>query len=475
MPRSSPAIHDLFRKKSVEELEKGLLRTHPLRRILGPWELIFLGIGAIVGTGIFVITGVAAADYAGPGVIFSFIFAGVASLFAALCYAEFASMVPIAGSAYTYSYASLGEIWAWIIGWDLILEYTVSVAAVAIGWSGYMANLFTSAGVILPAAFINPYGYQGGLINVPAILIIAGITALLILGIRESSQVNNTIVVIKLLVLALFLYLGLGHINTGYWKPFLPFGWSGVIGGAAIVFFAYIGFDAVSTAAEEVKDPQRNLPIGIIGSLIISTILYIAVSTVLTGIVPYASLGSTAAPVANALTQIGISWGSALVSVGAICGISSVLLVLLYGQSRIFFAMARDGLLPSAFASIHPRLRTPVNISLLLGIVTAVLASTLPLETVAELVNIGTLAAFIIVAIGVIILRQTDPERPRPFRVPLVPLVPLLAIISCGYLILVLPTVTHLRFVIWLAIGLVIYFLYARHRSEVGRGRAQKS
>jgi APA family basic amino acid/polyamine antiporter len=463
LPRS--ASNRIFRKKSIEELERGLRRTHALRRVLGPWELIFLGIGAIVGTGIFVITGVAAADFAGPGVILSFVIAGIASLFAALCYAEFASMVPIAGSAYTYSYASLGEIWAWIIGWDLILEYTVSVSAVAIGWSGYLANLFAAAGVTLPAAFINPYGYQGGLINVPAILIIAGITALLILGIRESSQVNNAIVVIKLLVLALFLYLGLGHINTDFWQPFLPFGWSGVIGGAAIVFFAYIGFDAVSTAAEEVRDPQKNLPIGIIGSLIVSTILYIAVSTVLTGIVPYSSLGQTAAPVAYALTEIGISWGSALVSVGAICGISSVLLVLLYGQSRIFFAMARDGLLPGPFAAIHPRLRTPVNISLLLGIVTALLASSLPLETVAELVNIGTLAAFIIVAIGVIILRRTDPERQRPFRVPLVPLIPALAIVSCGYLILSLPTVTHLRFVIWLAIGLVIYFLYARHRS----------
>ncbi len=467
MSRSHSLRESLLRKKSVRELEKDISQAYTLRRVLGPWELVFLGIGAIVGTGIFVITGVAAADFAGPGVILSFILAGLASLFAALCYAEFASMVPIAGSAYTYSYASLGEIWAWIIGWDLILEYTVSVAAVAIGWSGYLANLFASMGVTLPAAFINPFGYQGGLINVPAILIIAGITALLILGIRESAQVNNAIVVIKLLVLVLFLYLGLGHLNTDLWHPFLPFGWGGVIGGAAIVFFAYIGFDAVSTAAEEVRDPQRNLPFGIIGSLIISTLLYIAVSTVLTGIVPYSSLGQTAAPVAYALTQIGISWGSALVSVGAICGISSVLLVLLYGQSRIFFAMARDGLLPGAFASLHPRLRTPVNISLLLGVVTAVLASTLPLETVAELVNIGTLAAFIIVSIGVIVLRRTDPDLPRPFRVPLVPLVPALAILSCGYLILSLPTITHLRFVIWLVIGLAIYFLYTRRR----RGR----
>jgi len=458
-------VRDLFRKKSIAELYEDVSRTHALKRVLGPWELVLFGIGVTVGTGIFVITGIAAANYAGPGVVVSFAIAGTAAIFAALCYAEFASIVPIAGSAYTYSYASLGEIWAWIIGWDLILEYTVSVAAVAIGWSGYIASFFAAAGLALPAAFINPYGTAGGLINLPAIAIIAVITGLLILGVKEGSQVNKVVVTIKLLVLALFLIIGFGNINPVNWSPFLPYGWSGVVAGAAIVFFAYIGFDAVSTAAEEVRDPQRSLPIGIIISLLVSTALYIGVSAVLTGIVPYSSLGTTAAPVAYALTEIGITWGSALVSVGAICGITSVLLVLLYGQSRIFFAMARDGLLPGVFASVHPVLRTPVNISIVLGVVTAVLASTLPLVTIAELVNIGTLAAFIIVATGVLVLRRSNPDIPRPFRCPLVPLVPILCILFCGYLALVLPTVTHLRFIIWLLIGLVIYFTYARYRS----------
>ena len=402
LPVDWPGMRDLFRKKSISELYEDVSQTNALKRVLGPGALIFFGIGAIVGTGIFVITGIAAADYAGPGVVLSFIIAGTAAIFAALCYAEFASMVPIAGSAYTYSYASLGEIWAWIIGWDLILEYTVSVAAVAVGWSGYIASFFAAAGFALPPALVNPYGTEGGLVNLPAIVIISAITCLLILGIKEGSQVNKVIVIIKLLVLALFLFIGIENINPVNWNPFLPFGWSGVFAGAAIVFFAYIGFDAVSTAAEEVRDPQRNLPIGIIVSLLISTALYIGVSAVLTGIVPYSSLGMTAAPVAYALTEIGVGWGSALVSVGAICGITSVLLVLLYGQSRIFLAMARDGLLPEVFAKVHPNLRTPVNISILLGVVTAVLASTLPLVTIAELVNIGTLAAFIIVATGVL-------------------------------------------------------------------------
>ncbi len=470
-PPVSQGIRDAFRKKSIDELHEGVSRTHNLKRVLGPLELVFLGIGAIVGTGIFVITGIAAADYSGPGVVFAFVLAGAASIFAALCYAEFASMVPIAGSAYTYSYASLGEIFAWIIGWDLILEYTVSVAAVAIGWSGYIASFFESAGLPLPAAFVNPYGTAGGLINLPAIAIISAITGLLIIGVRESARVNNVIVAIKLLVLGFFLFIGLGHINPVYYNPFLPFGWSGVIAGAAIVFFAYIGFDAVSTAAEEVRNPQRNLPIGIIVSLLVSTALYITVSAVLTGIVPYSSLGTTPAPVAYALAQIGVEWGSALVSVGAICGITSVLLVLLYGQSRIFFAMARDGLLPGAFAKVHPVLRTPVNINILLGVATAVLASTLPLQTIAELVNIGTLAAFIIVAAGVLALRRTNPEIQRPFRCPLVPLVPVLCILFCGYLAYVLPGITHLRFVLWLLLGLAIYFFYARYRSTA-RGDA---
>jgi basic amino acid/polyamine antiporter, APA family len=464
--------HSMFRTRSITDLIEGSKGEHSLKKVLGPFELVMLGVGAIVGTGIFVVTGVAAANYSGPALVVSFSIAGTACVFAALCYAEFATVVPIAGSAYTYSYASLGEIWAWIIGWDLILEYSVSIAAVAIGWSGYMVNLLAGAGITFPAAFANPPGVSGGIVNLPAILIIGIITGLLILGVRESARVNNVIVLVKLSVIMLFLYLGVSRVNPVNWTPFFPYGWSGVITGAAIVFFAYIGFDAVSTAAEEVRDPQKNLPIGIIGSLIICTILYIVVSAVLTGMVPYLEFKNTAAPVAYALTRIGISWGAALISVGAICGITSVILVLLYGQTRIFFAMARDGLLPCSFGTVHPVLRTPVRVTLLVGAATATIASLLPLTSVAELVNIGTLAAFIIVASGVLVLRRTRPDLERPFRTPLVPLVPVLCILSCFGLILALPTITHLRFVIWLAIGLVIYFSYGMKNARATTGSA---
>jgi len=460
LPPSLSPGHSIFRTRSIADLVEQSKGEHALKKVLGPFELIMLGVGAIVGTGIFVVTGVAAAYYSGPALLVSFAIAGTACVFAALCYAEFATIVPIAGSAYTYGYASLGEIWAWIIGWDLILEYSVSIAAVAIGWSGYMVNLLAGAGISFPAAFANPPGVPGGIVNLPAILIIGIITGLLILGVRESATVNNAIVLVKLLVIALFIYLGVSHVNPVNWTPFLPYGWGGVVTGAAIVFFAYIGFDAVSTAAEEVRDPQRSLPIGIIGSLIICTALYIVVSAILTGMVPYLEFKETSAPVAYALTRIGITWGSALVSVGAICGITSVILVLLYGQTRIFFAMARDGLLPCSFGTVHPVLRTPVRVTLLVGGATAAIASLLPLTSVAELVNIGTLAAFIIVSAGVLVLRRTRPDLERPFRTPLVPWVPALCILTCLGLIVALPTITHLRFVIWLALGLCIYFLY---------------
>ena len=440
---------------------------HALKRVLTPFELTLLGVGAIIGTGIFVITGVVAANYSGPALVVSFMISGIVCAFAALSYAEFAAMVPVAGSAYTYGYASLGELLAWIIGWDLILEYSVSIAAVAVGWSGYVTSLLAGAGVVLPPALINPPGLNGGMLNVPAIIIIGIITALLIIGVKESAKVNNVIVLIKISVILLFLYLAVGHIQPANWVPFMPFGWSGVLTGAAIVFFAYIGFDAVSTAAEEVKDPQKNLPKGIIGSLIIATILYISVSAVLTGIVPYTAFANQSAPVAFALQSIGIAWGSALVSVGALCGITSVLIVLLYGQTRIFFAMSRDGLLPKMFRQLHPVYRTPMKVTILVGIVTALIAGLLPLQSIAELVNIGTLAAFIIVSLGVIVLRYKRPELERPFRCPFVPWLPALCIISCGLLIYALPLVTHLRFIIWLAIGLVIYYLYGMKHSRI--------
>ena len=453
--------------KPVSKLMECTRGPAGLKKVLSPFDLTLLGIGAIIGTGIFVITGVVAANYSGPALVVSFIISGIACAFAALCYAEFAAMVPVAGSAYTYGYASLGEIWAWIIGWDLILEYSVSIAAVAVGWSGYLASLLSGIGFVLPAALANPPGTDGGILNLPAMLIIFAITGLLVLGVKESARVNTVVVIIKISVILLFLFLAFSHINPANWSPFMPFGWSGVITGAAIVFFAYIGFDAVSTAAEEVKDPQKNLPIGIIGSLIVATILYISVSIVLTGIVPYYQFAGTPAPVAFALGEIGISWGSALVAVGAICGITSVLIVLLYGQTRIFFAMSRDGLLPGMFRDLHPVYRTPVKVTVLVGIATALIAGFLPLQTIAELVNIGTLAAFIIVAFGIIVLRRTRPEIKRPFRCPLVPVVPALCILFCAVMIIMLPLVTHLRFVVWLGIGLVIYFTYGMHHSRL--------
>jgi len=457
----------IFRRKPVSELIKGATGERSLKKVLGPLELIFLGVGAIIGTGIFAITGIVAAKYSGPALVLSFVISGLVCVFAAFAYAEFASMVPVAGSAYTYGYASLGEIWAWIIGWDLILEYAVSISAVAIGWSGYMVNLLDAMGIILPKAVTNPPGVGGGVVNLPAILIIMVISCLLVIGVKESARINTIIVIVKLLVISLFIYLGLFHINTTNWHPFIPFGWSGVITGAAIAFFAYIGFDAVSTAAEEVKNPQKNLPIGILGSLAICTVLYIVVAAVLTGIVPYFELGNTNAPVAFALTQIGITWGSALISVGAICGITSVLIVTMYGQTRIFFAMARDGLLPRFFSEVHPKLKTPVKITLLLGVATALISSLFSLEVVTQLVNIGTLAAFIIVSAGVIVLRKTQPNLQRPFKCPFVPYVPILCIVSCGGLIVALPTITHLRFVVWLVIGLILYMFYGRYNCTI--------
>ena len=438
---------------------------HALQRVLRPYELMLLGIGAVVGTGIFVITGVAAASYAGPAIILSFVISGLICILAALCYAEFASMVPVAGSAYTYCYASLGEIWAWIIGWDLILEYSVSISAVAIGWSAYVVNLLATAGVHLPPCLVNPPGVSGGLINLPAVLIILFITAMLIVGMRESARLNSIIVIVNIAVILLFLALTYNHINPANWQPFMPFGITGVFAGAAIVFFAYIGFDAVLTAAEEIEEPQKNLPLGIIGSVVIVMILYVAVAAALTGVVPYGDFTQTGAPVAFALERIGIPWGAALVSVGALCGITSVILVTLYGQTRIFFAMARDGLLPRFFSDIHTRFQTPAKVTLLVGVITALLASVIPLDIIAELVNIGTLSAFIIVASGIIVLRRVQPALERPFKCPLMPLIPVLCIVSCIILIVMLPLVTQLRFIIWMFIGLVVYFLFGMKNS----------
>ncbi len=439
---------------------------HGLKRTLGPWSITLLGIGAIVGTGIFVLTGVAAAKYAGPGLILSFILAGIVSGLAAICYAEFASTVPIAGSAYTYSYATLGELIAWIIGWDLILEYAVGAAAVSIGWSGYLTDLLKGAlGIVLPKA-LTASPFAGGIINLPAFLIILVITTLLILGTSESARINNIIVTIKLAVIVFFLIVGFGHINPANWTPFLPFGAGGVFRGAAIIFFAYIGFDQISTSAEEARNPSKDLPIGIFVSLLVCTVLYILVTAVLTGVVSYTKL-DVASPVSHALILLGLNAAGSIISIGAICGLTTVLLVLLYGQSRIFFSMSRDGLLPGLFARVHPRFRTPYLSSLLVGIVVALVAGLTPIEVVAELTNIGTLSAFVLVSGAVWILRRTQPNLRRGYRVPLVPVIPILSMLASLVLIVSLPLVTIIRFIVWLVIGLVIYFLYSQRKSHL--------
>ncbi len=440
---------------------------HTLKRTLGVVSITAMGIGAIVGTGIFVLTGVAAALYAGPGLILSFVVAGIVSGLAALCYAEFASVVPVAGSAYTYSYATLGELIAWIIGWDLILEYAVGAAAVSIGWSGYFTDLLKSIGVVLPK-MLTASPFSGGVVNLPAIIIILLITALLIRGTSESSTVNTIIVAIKIAVVLFFLVVGFGHINPANWSPFLPFGDGGILRGASIIFFAYIGFDQISTTAEEAKNPSRDLPLGIIFSLLICTLLYILVTAVLTGLVSYKQL-NVASPVSHALILLGMNAAGSIISVGAICGLTTVLLVLLFGQSRIFFSMSRDGLLPGLFSRVHPRLRTPYISTLLVGIVVALVAGFTPIDVVAELTNIGTLAAFVLVSIGVLILRRTRPDLHRAFRVPWVPVIPILSIIASLVLIVSLPWITILRFIVWLILGIIIYFAYSISHSHLAR------
>jgi len=467
---ASRYLDDLRRVKPIDLIMKQSGDTeHGLKRTLTAFSITLLGIGAIVGTGIFVLTGVAAATYAGPGLILSFVVAGIVSGLAAICYAEFASTVPIAGSAYSYSYATLGELLAWIIGWDLILEYAVGAAAVSIGWSGYLVDLLKSAlGITFPKALsVSPF--SGGIINLPAVLIILLVTALLILGTTESARVNNVIVIIKLAVIVFFLVVGFGHIDTANWTPFLPFGAGGIFKGAAIIFFAYIGFDQISTSAEEARNPSKDLPLGIFLSLLICTLLYILVTAVLTGVVSYTKL-NVASPVSHALILLGLNAAGSIISVGALCGLTTVLIVLLFGQSRIFFSMARDGLLPGLFSRVHRRFRTPYLSSLIVGIFVAAVAGLTPIDVVAQLTNIGTLAAFVLVSAGVLILRRTQPDLRRGYRVPFVPLIPILSIIASFVLIVSLPLITIGRFIAWLIIGMVIYFLYSHRHSHLARG-----
>ena len=476
---------NLFRTKSIEQLvgdvESG---NRSLRRSLSAWDLTLLGIGAIIGTGIFVLTGTAAANQAGPAITMSYLAAGLACAFAALCYAEFASMIPIAGSAYTYAYATLGELVAWMIGWDLILEYAVGSMTVAIGWSGYMQRLMAGFGINLPASLAA--APPVGIINLPAVIIVLLIMVLLVIGIRESARFNAAMVAIKLAAVLFFLAAGLTYVEPTNWQPFAPYGWPGIMAAAAVVFFAYIGFDAVSTTAEEAKNPQRDLPIGIIASLVVCTVLYLAVGGVLTGIVPVVEYRALAdalpgvgmveqtesvkflnAPVAFALSVIGQDWAAGLVSAGAVAGITSVLLVMLMSQPRIFFAMSRDNLLPQGVSKVHPKFGTPYITTIITCVIVAIVAGVTQIQVVGEMTSIGTLFAFVVVCAAVLMLRAKRPEARRPFRVPLGPVFPVLGILSCAYLMLSLPVLTWVRFLVWLDIGMVIYWFYGRTHSPL--------
>ncbi|MHB8521432.1 MAG: amino acid permease [Limisphaerales bacterium] len=488
---------NLFRRKSVTDLQAELQGDSSLKRALGPVNLTALGIGAIIGAGIFVLTGQAAAKYAGPAIVFSFILSGVACTFAGLCYAEFSAMIPISGSAYTYGYATLGEFIAWIIGWDLILEYLFAAGTVAVGWSGYVVSFLKDFGIAIPAAFTSaPYNHvappdagwniwrlftggwvsTGAVLNIPAMVIIGVVTILLVIGIKESATFNNIIVAIKLAVILIFIGVGVGYINKNNWHPFVPpamgpgqFGWDGVLRGAGVIFFAYIGFDSVSTAAQETRKPQRDMPIGILASLAICTVLYIVVSLVLTGIVSYTKL-NVPDPIAVAINSLGsgVAWLRPIIKVGAIAGLSSVILVMLLGQPRIFYTMAKDGLLPPVFSVVHPRFRTPWLAQILTGVVAMLIGGLFPIGLLGELVSIGTLLAFAIVCAGVFVLRFTDPQIHRPFRAPWFWLVSPLGVFFCFWLMYGLPPDTWARLIVWMAIGLVIYFGYGRRHSKLG-------
>jgi len=484
----SSGLRQLFRTKPIHLLQREGDTTE-LRRSLGTWDLVALGIGAIIGAGIFATVGTAAAGDAvrpgaGPGIVLSFLLTASVCALAALCYAELAAMVPISGSAYTYAYAGLGELIAWIIGWDLIIEYAVGNVAVAISWSGYFCELLRGLGLAVPAwlatdlrsALANPELIASAphllgipvVLNVPAAAIVLFLTWLLVVGIKESARANAVMVAVKLAVLVFFVVVGAFYVEPENWQPFLPNGFHGVWAGAAIVFFAYIGFDAVSTAAEETRDPARSLPRGILGSLVICTVIYVVVAAVVTGLVPWFEL-HTAEPLALAMSRHGLGWAVGIVAVGAVAANTAVLLVFQLGQPRIFFSMARDGLLPEAFARVHPRHRTPHVTTILTGVVVAAFAAFGNIEEMVDLTNIGTLFAFALVAAGVIVLRRTQPGVTRPFRVPLVPLVPALAVAACLFLAAGLPAVTWLRFGAWLAVGMVIYFLYGRRHSRLRR------
>lgn len=465
------AVKDLFVTRSIADLVKDTATEgEQLKKSIGPVALTALGVGAIIGTGIFVVIG-QGAGLAGPGVILAFILAGVTCAFSALSYAELSAAVPVSGSAYTFSYATLGELVAFIIGWDLILEYGVSVAAVAVGWGGNINEFLKSAfDVSLPTA-ISQSPSEGGVFNIPAVVVVLGITLLLTIGTRESTRINAVMVGVKIVILIFFIVVAITAFDPTHFTPFAPKGVPGIAAAASTIFFAYIGFDAVTTASEETKKPARDLPIAIIGSLLISTVLYVLVSFTAVGIANTKTLADSDAPLSTALREgAGIPWAGAVLSLGALIAITSVVLVIMYGQTRIFFAMCRDGLLPRRLASVSPRFGTPAKITVGFGILIAILAALVPLSVIVELTNIGTLFAFILVNIGVIVLRRTRPDLERPFKVPFVPVFPAIGIILCGYLIVQLPIETKLRFVVWLIIGLVIYFTYSRSHSRLRTG-----
>ncbi|MFP3888424.1 amino acid permease [Priestia filamentosa] len=459
-------MNSIFRKKTIEALLAQSTQKD-LKRTLSVLDLIFLGVGCVIGTGIFVITGVVAATSAGPALILSFVIAGIACALAAFCYAEFSSSVPVSGSVYTYTYATLGEFFAFLIGWDLMLEYVLAMAAVSTGWSSYFQSFLTGFGLHFPTALGSaPLSGQGGIVNLPAVIIILLITALVSYGVKESVRFNNVMVILKIIVILAFIVTGIGYVKPENWSPFMPFGMSGVITSAATVFFAYLGFDAIATASEEVKRPQRDMPIGIIGSLVVCTVLYIAVSAVLTGIVPYTKL-NVDAPVSFALSFIGQDKIAGFISVGAVIGMVTVILALIYAQVRLSFVMSRDGLLPKPLSRLNKKRQTPFLNTWITGFIGAGIAGFLDLTTLAHLVNMGTLAAFTLVSIAIIILRKKFPDVKSTFRVPFVPVVPLLSALFCIYLSLSLPGITWISFIIWIAAGAVVYFLYGKKHSNL--------
>jgi APA family basic amino acid/polyamine antiporter len=483
----------LWSRKSIVALQREAAAQGEggLNRTLTASNLMLLGIGAIIGAGIFVLTGNAAAQYAGPGVVLSMVAAGIACGFAGLCYAEFASMIPIAGSAYTYGYATLGEFVAWIIGWDLMLEYLFGAATVAVGWSGNFVKFLAEFGLVIPQQWtdapiavdaLNNFSRTGATLNIPAMVLVALMTWILVIGIKESARFNNVIVFVKIAIIFLVIGFGCMYVKTENWHPFIPpntghfgeFGWSGVLRGAGVIFFAYIGFDAVSTAAQEAKNPQKDMPIGILGSLFVCTILYVLMALIMTGMVHYSQLNDPA-PILVAIQAAGssLAWLRYAVEIGSLAGLASVVLVMLMGQPRVFYSMSRDGLLPPIFSKVHPKYQTPYITTILTGSIAAIVAGLFPIGLLGQLVSIGTLLAFVIVCAGVWILRVRSPEIPRSFKTPLVPLVPILGILSCFGLMAGLPKDTWLRLLIWLGLGFIVYFMYSMKHSKIGLGQAE--